>query len=438
MAPYPYNNLELKPENVTILVVDDDPSIRHLLKAIVEQQGNKVLDAGSGKEALEIFDKNGADIVMTDLLMPEMDGIRLTQNLLERKPQLPIIVITGFADKEVAVNALRAGAYDIVEKPFEPEDVILPITRAMGKIRLETLLAQNIEELKSAQIALETAKNSLAEQVSKKTSELMQTNQELERRLKEVESAISQLKEFDRRKTEFIAMASHELRTPLAIMKTAISNLMAGIKGPLSPPQITALQVIDLDIDRFTTTINELLNLSKIESGQLTVYLEPANLPIIISHILQTLHEEIEKKKLQVDTKIPENLPPAFCDRDKTEHILLNIVGNAVKYLQEGGRMLITASPKDEFVEMSIADNGPGIAPDQLAIIFDKFKKIATTSKKIDGLGLGLAIAKEFANVQGGTIAVTSEVGKGSTFTVTLPSILREKATSTVPLKKIA
>ena len=232
------------------------------------------------------------------------------------------------------------------------------------------------------------------------------------------------LKELDKMKSDFVSNVSHELRTPLTSIKGSVDNMLDGLTGSLNEKQIRYLNRIKSNTDRLSRLINDLLDLSRIESGHVEV--RPTNLP------LTALAEEVAEhmKALAAEKLIRIEIPPAdpkvtaWADRDKVTQVLMNLISNAVKFTPRDGKITVALEKNgSDYIQISVADTGPGILPEERNRIFSKFYQVANIDKqKPKGSGLGLAISKALVEMHGGKIWMESEVGKGSTFYFTLPA----------------
>ena len=232
------------------------------------------------------------------------------------------------------------------------------------------------------------------------------------------------LKELDKMKSDFVSNVSHELRTPLTSIKGSVDNMLDGLTGSLNEKQIRYLNRIKSNTDRLSRLINDLLDLSRIESGRVEV--RPTTLP------LTALAEEVAEhmKALAAEKLIRIEVPPSdpsvtvWADRDKVTQVLMNLIGNAVKFTPQDGKITVALEKNgNDYIQISVADTGPGILPEEQNKIFSKFYQVANIDKqKPKGSGLGLAISKALVEMHGGKIWMDSEVGRGSTFYFTLPA----------------
>ena len=250
----------------------------------------------------------------------------------------------------------------------------------------------------------------------------------------ELEKANEELRKVDQIKSEFVSIASHELRTPLSAIKNSVQLILQGKTGEINENQKKFLSMADRNITRLTNILNDLLNLSKIESGKITMTFEELALKVPVELVLSSLQSQAQGKSLQLVMDLPEDLPTVLGDREKLEQVLTNLVGNAIKFTPEGGTISVSAGLSDQdenLVAVSVRDTGIGIPEDQLKKVFEKFHQVeGSLHRSVTGTGLGLAITRGLIETHQGTIWAESELGKGSTFTFTLPLSGREKRDS--------
>jgi len=376
-----------------ILVVDDEKEIRDFLfKALTRLGGFRVELVESGEEALGKIEKDQFDLVLTDLKMPKMDGLQLVGEIAKSKPEILTILMTGHGTIDSALEAMKRGASDYLTKPLNLDELIVRLRKALEE-------RQRFVSLKDYAAELERA------------------NQELKR--------------IDEMKSEFVSVASHELRTPLAAIKNAVQLILNGKTGEINENQVKFLSMADRNINRLKDILNDLLDLSRIESGKIGMKFEELNLRAPIEFVLSSLKPQAEGKSVQLRMEVPQELPSVYGDREKVERILTNLLGNAIKFTPERGEIVVSAKPFDSqgnMVALSVRDLGIGIPEDQLDKIFEKFHQVeGSLHRSVGGTGLGLAITKGLVEAHQGKIWVESEVGKGSTFTCTLPISKGEK-----------
>jgi len=375
-----------------ILVVDDEKPIRDFLYQALTRLGGFVVElAENGEEALKKIEKEDFDLVLTDMKMPTMDGLQLISEIAKFKPETLMVLLTGHGTIESALEAMKRGASDYLPKPINLDEMLMRLRKVLEE-------RQRFISLKDYAAELERA------------------NQEL--------------KKIDEMKSEFVSVASHELRTPLAAIKNAVQLMLQGKTGEINENQTKFLSMAERNINRLTSILNSLLDLSRIESGKIGLKFEEMDLRGSIEFILSSLKPQADGKSIQFKMEIQEELPSVYGDREKLEQILTNLVGNAIKFTPEGGEVSVSAKPSEEedMVAISVRDSGIGIPEDQLEKVFEKFHQVEDSLRRsITGTGLGLAITKGLVEAQHGRIWAQSEVGKGSTFTFILPISQGEK-----------
>jgi signal transduction histidine kinase len=376
-----------------ILVVDDEKEIREFLsKALTRIAGFHVEVAEDGDDALKKIEQDKLDLILTDLKMPKMDGLRLITEIAKTKPEILTILMTGHGTIDSALDAMKRGASDYLTKPINLDELVLRIQKVLDE-------KQRFVSMKEYITQLETA------------------NQELKR--------------VDEIKSEFVSVASHELRTPLATIKNAVQLVLKGKAGEINETQDNFLTMAEKNINRLTNILNDFLDLSKIESGKVGMKFEELDLQSAIVFIISSLRPHADGKSIHLVMEVPKDLPFVYGDREKVEQILMNLMGNAIKFTPEGGQVVVSTkllSKTRNTVSISVTDTGIGIPGDQLEKIFEKFHQVESPlHHSASGTGLGLAITKGLVEAHQGQIWAESEVGKGSTFTFTLPLSRGEK-----------
>ncbi len=245
-------------------------------------------------------------------------------------------------------------------------------------------------------------------------SELSATNQELERRNREIERA-------DRLKSEFLASMSHELRTPLHTIIGFSEILAEELEGPVNEKQRRFINHIHNDSLHLLELINDILDLSKIESGRVELRQEIFPLNASVEEVRTSILPQADAKSIRLATRIPEGIFLS-ADRVRVKQVLLNLLSNAVKFTPLGGNIFVDAALRNGFAEISVTDTGIGIPAVEHQSVFDKFYQVGATTKGVrEGTGLGLAISKRLVEEHGGRIWVESQPGKGSRFSFTVP-----------------
>jgi signal transduction histidine kinase len=363
-------------EHTRVLVVDDDASARTALSAILRSKGGEVVLARDGGEALGVLETFRPDVVFADLRMPRMDGIELCRAMHELTPDLPVIVTTGFADLESAIRGLRAGAADYIVKPLSFEAVQISIERAISQRagRIERAqLRRDVEDLHTATVAA------------------------MERR------------------DETLEIVSHELRGPLGVVAMAARQL-AALRTP-DPAAEKLIETLERGVSRACKLVDDLLEDTRLRSGAFSV-----NLAV---HPCETLLvDAAELRPLAVQKGIAFDVQPSsndlvLCDRPRIAQVLMNLVSNAINFSPRSGRIIVSAEARPPWVLFAVSDEGPGIPPDAIDQVFDRFWQ--TKKGAHGGLGLGLHVAREIVRAHSGEIWAESTVGFGSTFFFTIP-----------------
>ncbi|TWI81308.1 PAS/PAC sensor signal transduction histidine kinase [Lacibacter cauensis] len=236
---------------------------------------------------------------------------------------------------------------------------------------------------------------------------------------------VTPYKELDFAKTNFIATVSHELKTPIASIKMSLQLLENKKTGSLNSEQELLLQSINDDAGRLLKITGELLNMAQVETGSIQMAILPSSVNEMVDYAVNANKTAAENKQIKLETRIPGTIPPVLADKDKTAWVLTNLISNAIRYSYDGAAVKIHVSLEGNNVKFSVADSGQGIAPEYIHKVFDRYFRIPGSKK--EGTGLGLSISKEFIEAQYGQITVNSEFGKGSTFEITLPSVVDEK-----------
>jgi signal transduction histidine kinase len=259
-------------------------------------------------------------------------------------------------------------------------------------------------------------------QVIAYSHQLEQKSRELEAATAELRAANDQLKELDRLKDDFISTVTHELRTPLTSIR-AFSEILCDNPDLDGPRQGKFLNIILKESERLTRLINQVLDLSKIESGQMVWTISEINLTEVIKEALTATGQLFEEKSIQVELDLPERMPVVVADRDRIMQVLLNLLSNAMKFCDsQAGWVGLRLHVKPGWVQVDVSDNGPGIRSKDQAFIFEKFGQVGDTlTEKPQGTGLGLPICRHIITHFGGKLWVKSELGHGATFSFTLP-----------------
>jgi signal transduction histidine kinase len=244
---------------------------------------------------------------------------------------------------------------------------------------------------------------------------------ELQTSNREIVDKSRQLEVASQHKSEFLANMSHELRTPLNAIIGFSEVLTDRMFGELNAKQEEYLKDIYASGTHLLSLINDILDLSKIEAGRMELELTEFHLPTAIENALMLVRERAGRRSIALHTSIDNRLDQIQADERKVRQVVLNLLSNAIKFTPEGGRIEVSAAPKDGLVEVSVSDTGVGIAPEDQEKVFEEFRQVGTAAKKVEGTGLGLTLCRKFVELHGGRIWVKSQLGAGATFTFTIP-----------------
>jgi PAS domain S-box-containing protein len=233
---------------------------------------------------------------------------------------------------------------------------------------------------------------------------------------------VTQERELDRVKTEFVSQVSHELRTPLTAIKGFTEMLLDGDAGDINAEQQEYLDIVKSNVDRLVALINDLLDISRIESGRIKLNLASIDVTAIIASVVTTMRPLLSGKNQTLTTEVEPHLPLATGDNDRVVQVVTNLISNAHKYTQAGGSIVVRVERTGDLVRVAVNDNGMGIPAEDVPKLFTRFFRVdSSLTREIGGTGLGLSIVKSIVEMQGGTVSVDTELGKGSTFAFTLP-----------------
>jgi signal transduction histidine kinase len=259
-------------------------------------------------------------------------------------------------------------------------------------------------------------------ELEEKREELEEVNQRLKENNQELNEANAKLRELAEMKEEFLALTTHDLRSPLTVISGVINFFTSGRLGELSPEQKNMVAMMERNTQSLIELVNDLLDASKLESGTMRLDVAAIDLRGVVNELRENMEPLAREKGLTLEDKLPEDLPPVEADRAKLRRILINLLSNAVKFTNRGGRVAVGAEQLDGRVLITVSDTGVGIAQEDVDRLFDKYEQArsrATRGEK--GTGLGLYITRQLVELHGSKIEVKSEIGRGSTFTFTLP-----------------
>jgi len=413
-----------------ILVVDDDPGMREFLTFALTAEGYTVLSAADGGEALAHLQRHGQapgqaasaeiDLTIMDIKMPPPGGIEVLRQLREVDADAVVIMLTGYASLDTAMQAVRYGAYDYLTKPLSDVSELLSIVqRGLDKRRL---LINNRRLLNQLRYAYEENMRLL--------DEMQAMNRDLEIRIAErtweLEKANRRLQELDRLKSELLANVSHELYTPLNSIIGFSQALLDGIRGPLTPEQAHMVRNIRQSGERLEASFNDLIDMAQLRADEKTLETKSVSLAPLLQGMRALVERSAQAKEIELTVEVAPDVETVWADEVKLKRMLYELLGNAIRFTPEKGKVSLHASlhppegPRE--LRLEVSDTGIGIPDEELEAVFDPFQQVdSSLSRPFDGLGLGLAIVQHYAQLHGGRVWVESEPGAGSTFTLALP-----------------
>lgn len=402
---------------VNILIVDDEPKNLTVLETVLDDPEYRLVRAASGKEALLALMADEFALLVLDVRMPDMTGFELAQLVKERKKtsRVPIIFLTAYYNEDQHIlEGYVSGAVDYLNKP-----VNAAVLRSKVAI---------FAELHRKRRALELANVALHSEVSERRRaevRLSELNETLDRRVIERTQALhaseAKLREADRRKDEFLATLAHELRNPLAPVRNAAQVLR--LKGSATPELKWASEIIDRQVQAMSRLIDDLMDVSRINQGKIELRVECVELVHVLRDAIETSRPLIDKCEHDLVLVLPDQALLVDADPIRLAQVFLNLLNNAAKYMDPGGRIELTAFQEHAEVVVMVKDTGIGIPVERLESIFEMFSQVDTAlSRAQGGLGIGLTLTQSLIEMHGGSVEARSKgLGHGSEFMVRLP-----------------
>ncbi|RJR43174.1 MAG: response regulator [Desulfobacteraceae bacterium] len=481
---------EKMPYGIRILVVDDEKRIRDACSTMLRNEGLEVAVAETGFEGLKRIEAEHFDVILLDLMLPGMRGIDVLTYVKEKHPDTLVIVITGYATLEHAVEAMKKGAYDFISKPFSPQDLRAVVGKAFDYIRtLEDISHEKsrmgvlishisdgvmatdaqkrialanpaflkmigshgenpIGRLVSDLISNETLLGMVEEAVSMAPEEFGEITHEfnggeiaeseetvlavrcvpfrdrMHRNLGTITVMhdITAMRKVDKLKSDFVSMVAHEVKSPMNSVLAVVKVIQDGLAGSVTEKQVELLGRVSEKIKGLSDLAAELLDLSRIESGLITLEKERLDLTPLLREQAVFHQTRAREKNIVLTLETAVDFRPIIANKRAIEEVISNLLTNAIKYTPEGGKVSISAAEEQDYVRISVSDTGIGISQDKLELIFERFYRIRDDRTRfIAGTGLGLSIVKSIAEAHNGSVKVESQMDRGSTFHVFLP-----------------
>ena len=365
-------------KEINVLFLDDEHSVLDIIRHEFAQEPYGVFLTTSPDQAMEILCKEKIKVVISDQVMPKIEGVKFLQDVKQVNPDIVRILLTAHADFSAAEEAINIGeVYRVISKPWKSTDLLSTIRRAMERYDLTVKAEQANEKLKA---------------------------------MYEVQR-------------EFTSTVSHELRTPLASIKTAIDLVVKKTLGKINPEQEEVLGRAKKNVDRLKRLIDDILDLTKMESGKLKMSFMKNDIHQAVREVIEAQKDFAQSRGLYLKMALDNNVPFITFDSDRIMQVLNNLVGNAIKFTKQGGITIKTTNQfEEDYILISVIDTGKGISEENLTKLFQKFHQIESAEENEEGgTGLGLAISKEIVALHGGKIWVESKLDKGTTFQFTIP-----------------
>ena len=363
-----------------ILVADENADMRAYVARLLRAEGCEVETVGDGVAALEAARAHPPELVLTDVMMPRLDGFGLLRALRAdpATATLPVVMLSARAGEESRVDGLRAGADDYLAKPFSARELLARVGANLELVRLRRLTATREGELHAAQ-------------------------------------AVSDAR------AEFLSTMSHELRTPLNAIAGYVDLLEMGLRGPVADAQREDLGRIRRAQRHLLGLIEDVLNYTRVEAGEV----EYSRAEVPLAAVLAAVAPRVAPRMAEagVGLRLDDTDTVAVADRERVEQILVALLENAARFTPPGGRVAVRCEAADASVLIHVTDTGIGIPAGELDAIFLPFVQVnRSLNRPGEGTGLGLAIARELARALGGDLTARSIPGEGSTFTLRLPA----------------
>jgi signal transduction histidine kinase len=371
-----------------ILVVDDEQGLREGCRRVLERFGYQVEVAATGRDGLALAQSAEYGVVLLDVMMPDMSGIELLNEIHSRNEDVVCIIITGYATVELAVEAMKQGAYDFIAKPFSDDYLVLAVEKGLERRQLQ-----------------------------QQARRMQQAEEEAERLT--LEKAM--LEELDRVKSGFMRKVAHELRAPVA----AISSLLTAIlQGYASAAKTRELQERAADrANELLGLIEDLLNLARLKDIKVLVNREMVSVEAVLQEVLSLHTTEAEMKGIRIGVQA-QPCPQISAEPAHIKQLWTNLISNAIKYTGKGGQVTVRLFTDGEELVGVVQDTGIGIAEEDLPRLFEEFYRTEQAKAFArHGTGLGLSIVKQIVEQYGGEIAIESQLGKGTQLTFRLPTV---------------
>ncbi len=440
----------IEPKDMQVLIVEDSPTQAERLRRLIQSKSYQVRVASNGQLALALIREHKPDLVLSDIIMPEMNGYELCRAIKidAGLRDIPVILVTALNDPKDIIRGIECGADNFIRKPYTEDYLLNRISQmlanqelrkdANGDVGIALYLGEQKHFINAGRQQILDLLVSTYEQAVQVNGELQARERqvielnmrlahhagELETINREIALKNLELAEASRMKSAFIANMSHELRTPLNAIIGFTGALLMKLPGPLTPDQDKQLNTIRSSARHLLSLINDILDVAKIEAGKVTLVLERVQCQDLLSETSDTLRPMAAAKGLVLTLELPPEPVVIDSDRRALTQIIINLINNAIKFTEHGAIRIALAQRLENNVlltEIAVSDSGAGIRKEDQAKLFQAFSQLDSTSTRhAEGAGLGLYLCQNLANLLGGTLSFTSEYGRGSTFVLAL------------------
>ncbi|MDC8758958.1 hybrid sensor histidine kinase/response regulator [Janthinobacterium fluminis] len=446
------SSIEIQADGIEILIVEDSPTQAERLRRLIQSAHYGARVAGNGQLALAAIRARKPQLVLSDIVMPEMNGYDLCRAIKSDTTlhDIPVILVTSLNDPKDIIRGIECGADNFVRKPYAEDYLLNRIGHMLmnQKLRKDSSVDVGIAlYLGDQKHFINAGRQQILDLLISTYEQAVQVNAELQARERQVielnmrlahhageletinrEIALKNLElaEASRMKSAFIANMSHELRTPLNAIIGFTGALLMKLPGPLTTEQDKQLNTIRSSARHLLSLINDILDVAKIEAGKVTLTLETIDYQALVAEVTEALRPLARQKGLELLVDMPETPIRVETDRRALTQILLNLLNNAIKFTERGSVRVSLSQRNDggqRLTEMSVADSGAGIREEDQAKLFQAFSQLDSTSTRhAEGAGLGLYLCQNLAHAIGGALFFNSDYGSGSTFTLALRS----------------
>lgn len=414
----------MTPAAGNILVVDDNELNRMLLRIQLQRDGHRVETADDGLMALATLRARPFDIVLLDLLMPEMDGFEVLA-LLQADSELrriPVIVISSIDEMASIARCIEMGATDHLARPFDPALLRARINASLAAKRLSDQEAEYLQQVRTiagAAAAIEAKQfdpGTLAT-VATRDDALGQLARVFIDMAREVEARERQLRRESQFKSALIGRITHEMRSPFVAAGFSAQLIQRYAERGMLAETLAEARQLDRQLADGRQMIDDVIAYASLVSKLTAAHAEPADIAALIRSSIAPLERMAENHEVALSHTIAEPLPPVTVDVEQMGEAIHHLVHNAIKYNRAGGRVWVRCQADADFLTFAVEDDGPGIAPEQLESIWDAFAQTGDDFRRgVDGLGLGLALVSYIIKAHRGTLLAHSVPGRGSTF----------------------